>query len=204
MVDEIKKRGPKPKVISNLEPSQESIEQMEKIESEEIKVKPVEQVIPPPAVIPGAPVKEETVSISKKEWDEVNARLKLLYEVADKGRVFNYENQKAEKKPIKVKLSIYNNKIIIGWRTLRDELVKHPTTGKTVGEKQEYEIMLLDKEGNQITMIVDGYDSFSNARYGERIEAEVISRKEDWQGNTTFNISLPDGRKIELDSRFVN
>lgn len=147
---------------------------------------------------------EETVSISKKDWDDVQKQLKMLYEVADKGRIFNYENNNTEKKPIKVKVSIIQGKTLVGWRTTKDELIKHPQTGKTIGEKQEFELVLLDNVGDKTTVLVDGYEAFSNARYNERVEAEVVSKKEDWKGNYTFDIKLPDGRIIPFDSRFVN
>ena len=76
----------------------------------------------------------------EKKDIENQAKLKMLTEVADKGRVFSYEsNIKADKKPFKIKLSVFQNGIIVGWRTVKDELVKHPTTGLTVGEHQEYE-----------------------------------------------------------------
>lgn len=140
----------------------------------------------------------------EKRDAENQAKLKMLYEVADKGRVFNYESSRAEKKPLRVKLSVYNGNIVIGWRTIKDELVKHPTTGRTVGENQEYELLLLSKEGVSSKVIVNGYPAFSAARYDSRIEAEVTGRKEDWNGEVTFDLSLPDGRTIPLNARFVN
>lgn len=142
---------------------------------------------------------------SLKSKDEENQRtLKMLYEVADKGRVFNYENNQPKKQSIKVKLSVFSGQIVIGWRNLKDEKIFHPQTGKQIGENQEYELLLIDKEGNKTTTVLHGYEEFSNARYAERIDTEVISKKEDWQGNYTFDIKLPDGRVISLDSRFVN
>lgn len=142
---------------------------------------------------------------SLKAKDEENQKtLKMLYEVADKGRVYNYENSQPKKQSSKVKLSVFNGQIMIGWRSVKDEKIFHPQTGKQIGENQEYELLLIDKEGNKSTVTLHGYETFSNARYTERIEAEVVSKKEDWQGNYTFDIKLPDGRVISLDSRFVN
>ena len=151
--------------------------------------------------ISGLLAKIETL---EKRDAENQKKLEMLYEVADKGRVFNYESQRAEKKPLRVKLSIYNGKTIIGWRTLKDELIKHPTTGLTVGEVQEYELWLLNPDGSEERTIVHGYPAFSDARYKERIECEVIGKEEDYQGNIEFDVQLPDGRKISLNSRFVN
>ncbi len=141
--------------------------------------------------------------LEKKSADD-SKTIEMLKEVADKGRVFNYESQRAEKKPIKVKLSIYNEQIIIGWRTLKDELIKHPTTGLTVGEKQEYELKLLNKDGTENTVLVSGYPSFSDARYTERVECEVVGKKEDYKGNIEFEVEIPNYGRKTLDSRFVN
>jgi len=147
---------------------------------------------------------EETIQIKKEEWENVQEQLKMLYEVADKGRVFNYENTRAKSKPFKIKLGRFQNGIVIGWRTAKDQLIKHPTTGKTIGEKQEFELELLMPNNDRKKVLIDGYSTFSDARYNERIEVEVVNRKEDWKGNTKYEVKLPDGRSIEIDSRFAN
>jgi len=147
---------------------------------------------------------KDTIQIDRKQWDDVQAKLKMLYEVADKGRVYNYESARTDKKPLKVKLSVYNGSIITGWRTIKDELIKHSTTGKTVGEVQEYEVLLLDKNDKVTKAILNGYSAFTDARYTERIDTEVVGKKEDYEGRITFDILLPDGRTIQLGSQFVN
>ena len=148
----------------------------------------------------------EKIEISKDQWDEVQARLKMLYEVADKGRIYNYESQTAsgQKKPFKVKLSKFRDGYITGWRTVRDEAVYNQTTGKQMGEIQEYQILVLKEDGTINTVTLNGYSAFSEARYTERVECEVKGKKEDWEGKTVFDVVLPDGRVIPLDSRFVN
>lgn|SRR3990167_1142204 len=145
----------------------------------------------------------KTITIPQEEWNQVQERLKMLYEVADKGRVANYENQRQGKKPFKVHLSKYLGGVIVGWRTIKDKAVYHPTTGKQVGEEQEYEL-LLDKNGTIEKVLVNGYPSFTDARYQERIECEVKGKKEDFDGKLTFDVVLPEGRVLSLDSRFVN
>ena len=136
-----------------------------------------------------------------EQLEKDNAMLKA---VADKGRVFNYENKTTGKKAMLVSLSVYDGKIIVGWRTLKDTLVKNPTTGLTVGEEQEYELLLMDGEGEIKKMTVNGYPRFSEVRYAERIQVKVVGRKEDENGNFTYTLQLPDGREIELESRFLN
>lgn len=178
------------------------------LKSKTHKVEPIATPTIMPEVAEGTPEKRyefnDEIKINRKEWEDVQKQLKMLYEVADKNRVQNYESQRAEKKPFKVKLSVFDGKIIVGWQTKRDELIRDPRTGTTIGEKQEIEIRLLDNDGNLTNAVLDGYVSFSNARYGERIDAEVINRKEDYNGNTSFDVKLPNGRTITLDARFVN
>src|SRR5687767_11680401 len=81
-----------------------------------------------------SPTQSEMIEISKDQWEETQRMLKLLYEAADKGRIYNLENQGAQKKPLQVKVSLYRESVIIGWRTIKDKAVFHPTTGKQVGE----------------------------------------------------------------------
>lgn len=147
---------------------------------------------------------EGIVKISKADWENVQEQLKMLKEVADKGRIYNYESQRPGVKSLKIKLSVFKDQVVIGWRTLKDELIKDSRTGATVGESQQYELKLLDKEGNVNNVVIDGYENFSNARYSQRIDAEVIAKKESWDGNQTFDVKLNDNRTIQLDSRFVN
>ncbi len=142
-------------------------------------------------------------SLEKKD-EENQKQLKMLYAVADKGRLFNYENSNAEKKSSKVYLSKYEDKLVVGWRTLKDRLIKNPTTGLTVGEEQEYELLLLDDKDEMTKIEISSYSRFSDIRYGERIECEVIGRKEDYAGNITFELSLPGGRNLSIDGKFIN
>jgi len=146
----------------------------------------------------------EELETLKKEHTEDQEKLKMLVEVADRGRVLNYESQRVGKKPMKVNLSVFQGGFITGWRTLKDVLVKNPTTGLTVGEEQQYEVLVLDKEGNTQTITVNSYPAFTDARYAERVEVEVVGKREDWSGSVTFDLLLPDGRTLPLDSRFVN
>lgn len=146
----------------------------------------------------------DMITISKEEWQKVQDSLKMLYDVADKGRVQSYEQQKQGKRISKAKVSIFNGKHIVGWRVDRDINIYHPTTGKQIGEEQKIELTLLDNVGEKSTMNIDGYKQFSDIRYAERVECDIVSRKEDSEGHWIFELKLPDGRLVSLDSRFVN
>ena len=147
----------------------------------------------------------ETILIPKSEWEQVQKTLEMLKSVADKGRVYNYEaGQKTDKKPKKVKLSKYDGGYIIAWETQKDELVKHPVTGATVGENQQIEVKILMPNGDTVSKVFNSYVQFSNARYDSRDECEVIGTSENYTGQIKWTLALPDGRHIELSPNFVN
>ena len=173
---------------------------------EEVPTSPekVEEVIPKADTVNEPEPKEETVNISKQAWEDVQKQLKMLYEVADKGRVMNYESNRIEKKPFKVQLSVYNGGIITAWQTNKDEIVRHPVTGLPVGETQEIEVKLLMPDNSTVTKTFNSYVSFSGARYDSRIECVVMGKSEDYQGKILLDLQLPDGRRINLSPSFVN
>ena len=168
--------------------------------------KPTEPVVIPEPNKPQVDVAAliEKVDALVKKDEATQKELGMLRAVADKGRVFNYENKGAAKKQMFVNLSVYDGKVIVGWRTLKDVLVKNPTTGRTVGEEQEYEILLLNDDGTIEKATINSYARFSEVRYSERIEARVTGKREDENGNFTFSVELPNGRTVDLDARFLN
>lgn len=146
------------------------------------------------------PVTEEDEKIAALE-----AKIARLEAAADKGRLYHYDNQQAQvgKKAKKVNIAVHNGKYLVGWRTLKDTIVKHPTTGVPVGEAQEYEI-LLDNNGEIEKETVEGYPRFTDIRYAERVECPVVNESTDYQGNVTYEVQLPEGRTIKLASQFIN
>ena len=147
------------------------------------------------------------MEITQENWEALQNKLKMLEDVADKGRILNYQTQQSkDKKPITVKMSVFNDKYIIGWKTLKFELGRNPLTGRAIwgGETAEYEINLMDKEGNESTEVISGYSAFSDAKYNERVECAVIAKKENMNGQLTYEVALPNGKTIELESWAIN
>src|SRR3972149_8916042 len=70
----------------------------------------------------------------KKTDGENKEKIKMLYDVADKGRVFNYENKKLNKKPIIIKLALYKDGVIRGLKAIKAMLIQYPRIGLTIGE----------------------------------------------------------------------
>jgi len=147
----------------------------------------------------------ERIEELEKRDQENQEKLKMLYEVADKGRVFSWESKKNQKgHSQRIKLSVLDDKPVVGWRTVRDELITDPRTGATVGELQQYELTLLEPNGTHTIKSISGYKNFSDIRYENRIDCQVISKSEAYDGTMKFTVKLPDGRDVELDSRFIN
>lgn len=149
-------------------------------------------------------LKAQVAELARKDAEKDKV-IEMLREVADKGRVFSWEAKQAKSgKPQKVKLTVIDGNVVVGWRTIKDELIKDPRTGRTSGEVQQYEFLLLSKDGSTSSKVVDGYEAFSNYRYDQRIECDVLSKSEGYDGNIEFELGLPDGRKLKLNSRFIN
>jgi len=150
---------------------------------------------------------EKNIEISQTQWNEMQEKLRMLEEVADKSRLLNYQLKQAPtKKPITVKISVFQDKYIVGWKTLKFELGRNPATGRAIwgGEQAEYEVDLVDKEGEYTKEVLTGYNAFSDARYEKRIECPVVSKKETASGEMLFEVSLPGGKSVEMQDKFIN
>ena len=157
--------------------------------------------------------KEEGITLKKTDFDALLKRMeglenqnKMLVEVADKGRVMDYETRKSasDKKPVKVKLPVHGGGIVIKHLPIKDTLLYGPIHGNPIGEQQEYKITILMPDNAQVEQTVQSYSRFSSVRYDERVEVEVIGRREDERGELFYTLRLPDGRDIEVGTRFVN
>lgn len=173
---------------------------------EKQNIKPKESTTAAASTPPIEIVPDDTIKIRRDEWNKVQEQLAMLQDVADKGRVFNYESRKAAlgKKSKKIKLSVLDGKFVIGWATLKDKLIKSPMTGLVVSEEQQYEVLLLAPDDSISKAKIDSYSRFTDVRYTERVEVDVVGQSEDYEGKISFDVKLPDGRIIKLSDRFIN
>ena len=149
--------------------------------------------------------KVEMLQISPEEWKKMQDQIKLLTAVADKSRIESYQQREVTKPILKVKLSVVDGKYLVGWDVVKDINIYQPTTGKQIGEEQIVDIILLGSDGELEKKTVSGYKQFSDVRHEQRVECDVVSKKEDnVSQKTIFEVALPDGRKVELDAKFVN
>jgi len=147
---------------------------------------------------------EETVVVNKAELGKVLQRLERLEGAADKGRLGKYDARFFKRGPNLFTLSVYDGKIITGWRTLKNVSYKDPSTGHLI-EDQQYEILF----HNNTKIKVEGYEQFSDIRFNERVQVEEISRTQDETG-TSLKVKVvdPDSHFYEkefvIDISFVN
>lgn len=147
----------------------------------------------------------EKVTIEKSALEKVLSRLdklesdnQILREVADKNRLTRVEDMRAQGKLVKkVNLNTYENKIIIGWKKIKDDVYID-----SQGRLHEDQVVGLffrgDKEPSR------EIDIRSFARLIVKVPVEVIEEGKDKEGNINFTVQLSDGDTLKIDSKFIN
>ena len=131
--------------------------------------------------------------VSKLEQDN-----QILREAADQKRLGRVEELRLQGKLVKtVKLNTIDGQIIVGWKTVKDD-VYFDAEGR-LHETQIYEIYFFDKTVEPKQVDIRGFN-----RLITKVDAEVLEESKDRDGNTNFTVMTKDGREIKLDSKFVN
>lgn len=149
--------------------------------------------------------KEETVEISKAVLDKILKRMDVLEEAADKNR-FERINSLRNPETIKkvVNLATYNSRIVIGWKTLKNDVwFDHENK---LHEDQVTAVFFhkgkKDDKGNPESEIEMPLQSFS--RLLKRLPCEVVSETKDTKGNITLKVVTKEGEEISVGLDFVN
>ena len=140
----------------------------------------------------------KTVEDQSKIISSYKTDIDMLKTIADKNRLAWYEEGKKVIGPAVYKLSTFDGKVIVGWRTIKDVVEKDPLTGKRL-EDQQYEIILEDDTVQKI----QGYNKFAEVQYGAQIKAKEIEKvvKGD---KVTLKLKAENGKEYLVDSVFVN
>lgn len=148
----------------------------------------------------------ETVEVSKDVLEKLLERLDVLEEAADKGRfervsALRNQNNKLVKK---VNLSAYQGRVVIGWKSVRDDVFFDRE-----GKLHEDQVVALyfhdgkkDKDGKLIPEAEISIQSF--ARLTKKHECEVLSESKDQNGNIALTVQDKEGRKIDIGLDFIN
>lgn len=153
--------------------------------------------------VPSTKPVDEEIPVPKSTLEKLLARVEtlekdneLLKEVADKDKLNRIALMRAGGKLIKtVRLNTINNKIIIGWAKVKDDVYFDEQ-----GRLHEEQIIMVFYEDGDKTQL--DYRAFSRLR--ATVSGEVIAETKDNDGNTNYKIQLPDGHEINIDVKFVN
>jgi hypothetical protein len=145
----------------------------------------------------------QMVQIPATEWEKMKTMMEdlrgardMLLQVADKKQLSQYYERHRGKLPGRVNLramdffdekGIKTTKIIIGWRTIQDEVYQDPVTLRW-GEKQRVELLYEDGTRGEFWLM-------DYVRRYRQIEAEVRSRK---VGEVTGDVAL---EVVRLDNQ---
>lgn len=165
---------------------------------------------------------EEKVTVSKSALEGLLKKLESLEEgqrrieaAADLGRLEGYDAKRRKLGPRRYRLTVYDGKLVTGWRTVKDQKWMD---GNVMRVQQEYEIIF----GDNTKMPVNGYDNFANVLFGFRVVAEFVKEEADVAGRrlTLKIVGVPDeanaqgpeydkakelfGKEVVMDERFVN
>lgn len=140
-----------------------------------------------------AKVEEQSEVIKTYKTD-----IDMLKTIADKSRLAWFEEGKKVKGPSVYRLSTFDGKVIVGWRTIKDVVEKNPLTGIRI-EDQQYEIILEDDTVQKI----QGFNKFAEIQYGNQIKAQELEKvvKGD---KVTLKLKAENGKTYLIDSVFVN
>lgn len=134
--------------------------------------------------------------------DAAEEKLKDLEGAADLGRLARVQEARNKGKLLKTaKVSMYGDKLILGWRTVEND-VFIDADGK-LHETQKIELILDEGEGKEPSRgKIINQTEFS--RVVTKVKGEVVRESKDDDGQTFQTVMFPDGRKVELSIVFLN
>lgn len=141
-------------------------------------------------------LKKESEEKEKKNAEEI----KMLKEVADKGRMFKYEVDNAKGGQIirEAKIGMWEDEPIVAWQMISDDVGFRE--GRMV-VNQRVRIFAMP-EGSDKPKPID-LDYLVWAQNTRTQIGQVISTSNDSTGNY-WTVEMKDGRKLTLDIKFIN
>lgn len=132
--------------------------------------------------------------LSKLEKDN-----EMLKQVADKTRMATYAAQNKEKMPVIVRLRSFEGKVVVGWRTMKNECYKN-AQGKWV---EDQTVILMFEDGTSTKEIPLLYWI---KNYQSHIEAKVISTTQEQDtGETIYKIvRLDNEEEYTIAAKYLN
>lgn len=129
-----------------------------------------------------------------KKLDAQEKQIKMLTEISDKSRRFNWDQKNQDFSQKTVRLSYYKDQLVMAWRTIRDEVFQD--SRGIWHEDQKMEIILADN-----TRLEINYLDF--VKFVEKKQFPVISRFTTPEGQPTMRVEV-DGKQVDIAVTFVN
>ena len=146
-----------------------------------------------------ASIPEKPLSDVEQLMETVKAQaadIALLKTIADKKALALYYQRNKGKIPLHMKLRKLNGKVIVGWRTLTDEVDYDPIT-RRAREDQTLEVAFEDGTKAKMTLV-----DFN--RHFSYVECEKIGSEEE-NGKVILKLKrLDTGQEYKVNIRFVN
>lgn len=140
--------------------------------------------------------------MTKEQFDAIMSRVNTLEEEArlraqaddvhTKGRIEELRRQ--GKLMLNMKLRSVDGKLVVGWRTLQDDV--YFADGKLI-EVQKVEIWFQDGEKKELTMR-------QWATMATYVQCEVLAQSTDADGNKFVKVQTPQGETLDINVNFVN
>lgn len=149
--------------------------------------------------------KPNMVEVPKSFIDELQSQMKemkekqgMLEQIADKRQLAAYYARNKKKLPKVVSLRVWDGKVVVGWRTVDNEVYQDPLTNAW-REKQTVEIV--NEDGKLVELQYLNY-----VREFKRVNAMVVSSTTDEKsGSEILKVKREDtGKTYDIDVRYVN
>jgi hypothetical protein len=140
-------------------------------------------------------VTQEQLDAIIKSNEELKSKIERLEYAANKAQIAKWNDQHRETKLREVKVIRYHDKYVVGWgRMLENRCEKVDGVWE---ESLKTEIIFEDD-----TKEVVDYEIFQrNYKY---VVGSVLSEIKDSKGNTVYEIQLPEGKVLNINTIFLN
>lgn len=136
----------------------------------------------------------------EKKDKQREEQIEMLTHAADKGRLAAWDEKHKGGDLIRTaKVSLWEGKIVVGWKMIKDEVFVDKD--KVLRENQLLRLYLHTGEGDKPEKQDINYVNFY--RNKKMRVGDIVKKSEGVDGNT-FTLQFSDGKKIEIDTRFVN
>lgn len=159
--------------------------------------------VPTEAVVKQEPSRgDRGVTLSSEAFNALMERIssleettKVMYDVQDKKALNKIDQMRRDGKLVKdIKLRVLDGKVVVGWKTLHDEV--YFADGKLI-ENQKVELYLEDKTTKELSMrqwaALPMYQQF-----------EVVKEARSENGQIFYTVRREDGKELEVDITYIN